>query len=277
VTSTISEQAITTVITGDEGISTHIIGSNAITTVISSVGSEGPQGEPGQSGGTGLPPGGLTHQMLRKYGNGDYQVEWGNNYPYGLNGEVQFNDGGVGGADAELLYDKIAKALSVGRPEILPDNPLGLGGNVDSYLQANIRNKNAGLSSSADYIITADDGSDVDFYSDFGMCGSSYAVSEWDVVTGHDGYLWVDGGNMSIGTLTPGKKVHFFVANTSHEAHPADIIAEISSSGFNVIHGLKVMENNFPIRDMIVTVSGLAAENAAFAAGSMIVIRSDLI
>jgi hypothetical protein len=43
-TSTISEQAITTIITGDEGISTHIIGSNAIATVISSVGSEGPKG-----------------------------------------------------------------------------------------------------------------------------------------------------------------------------------------------------------------------------------------
>jgi hypothetical protein len=226
----------------------------------------------------GLPPGGSTNQALKKIGNADFDIAWvTDDVPFGLTKEIQFNDGGVFGSDANFLYDKDLQSLSVGKPNIIPDNPLALGGSVDSYIQSNIQNKSDGISASADYIITADDGSDTDFYADMGLSNSNYDVPEWDISVAHDGYFWVDGGNAIIGSMTPGKDIKFFVANVSHEAHPIDLIATMNTSGLNMYNGMKVRENGFNLSDLIMEANGATAETAAFAAGAKICIRTDLI
>jgi hypothetical protein len=225
-----------------------------------------------------IPAGGTTSQALKKLGNGDFDVGWvTDDVPHGLDKEVQFNDNGVMGSDVNFLFNKDVGSLVVGKAELLPDNPIGLGGNVDSYLQANIQNKNEGISASADYIATADNGDDTENYIDMGISNSKYNVPEWDIAVADDGYFWVDGGNDIIGTMTPGKEILFFVAETIHEAHPADTIAKMGTDyGLNVVKG-HVQENGFNLSDMIVECDSTTAETTAFALGSKIVIRTDLL
>jgi hypothetical protein len=237
----------------------------------------GPQGIKGDIG-ISVPAGGTSGQALKKLSNGDYDFHWvTDDIPHGLDKEIQFNDNGVFGSDANFLFDKAAGSLVVGKAVLLPDNPIGLGGNVDSYLQANIQNKNEGISASADYIATADNGDDTENYIDMGISNSKYNVPEWDIAFPDDGYFWVDGGNDIIGTMTPGKEIIFFVAETIHEAHPSDIIVKMATNyGLNVVKG-HVQENGFNLSDMIVECDSATAETLAFALGSKIVIRTDLI
>lgn len=169
--------------------------------------------------------------------------------PGGDTTEIQFNDGGVLAGSADLRYDKTNAAVMIGDTglTLLPDNPLAIQGNVDSYLQVNLQNNNTGPNASADYIITADNGDDTQNYADLGICNSGYDVDVWDVVIPDDTYVFGDGGNVVIGTMTPGKEVKVFVADTIHEAHPADIVASFDDSGINLPAGLSYRVNGVDI------------------------------
>ena len=157
--------------------------------------------------------------------------------PAGSDSYVQFKDGeGIGG-DASFEYDKTDKAVKIGQPVLLPGNPLAIRGNVDGYLQTNLQNIGAGANGSADHVITADLGNDSEKYADFGISNSGYANETWDVVGPYDTYLFGDGGNVVVGSLSEGKKVSIFVAQTEHEGHPSDVIAEFDNTGVNLTNG----------------------------------------
>jgi hypothetical protein len=177
--------------------------------------------------------------------------------PAGIDGQIQLNKEGVFYADSGLTYNYVTGQFNVGEnitisvPEPLPDNPLAVGGDVDSYLQVNLQNINTGEDATADFIITADDGTDSWYYGDFGYTNSEYTGETlgWDIFEPHDMYLYTDGGpddtevppvyggNVVIGSMTPGKKVKFFIAHTAHEAHPADIVGEIGHDGLDLPSG----------------------------------------
>ncbi len=158
--------------------------------------------------------------------------------PGGLDTDVQFNDVGVFGGDSKFQWDKVASTLKIGEGvDPLPNNPLAIQANVDTYLQTNIKNDSLDVNASSDYILTANDGSDTEFYGDFGIANSNYASEWWDAVLPHDTYIFSDGGNIAIASLSVGKKIPFFVAATEHEIHPADLKAEIDTDGMNLPTG----------------------------------------
>ncbi len=158
--------------------------------------------------------------------------------PYGNDQEIQFNDLGNFGSNSGFKYQKASKALTIGNPTILTDNPLAIQGDTEAFMQTNIQNTNPGTfdsGASADYIATADDGDNNSNYADLGICNSNYSNSVWDVCESHDTYVFGDGGNVDIGTLTPGKEVKIFAGQINHECHPNDIVATFGISGVNVI------------------------------------------
>ena len=181
--------------------------------------------------------------------------------------EVIYNQAGQWGANPNLTFNystgdvTVGQRLIVSAPNILPDNPVAIGGDVDSYLQVNLENLNGGPDATADFIITADDGTDSWYYGDFGYTGSGYtgATFGWDIFEPHDMYLYTDGGpddseiipefggNLVIGTMTPTKSIKFFVANTAHEGHPADIVATMSSGGVYVPVGCEYHVGTTPV------------------------------
>lgn len=115
---------------------------------------------------------------------------------------------------------KISSTLEVGN--LTPINYPGLGGvfvgNVDSYYQVVIQNLNTGANASGDFVITADDGTDENYYINIGLNSSNFSgnfiVPDGD--TGlqdfaHDGYVTVVGGNVAIRSNVNA----FLVANTA--------------------------------------------------------------
>ncbi len=126
----------------------------------------------------------------------------------------------------------------------LANTVAGFTGNVNSYTQVTFQNKNSGADATADFILTADNGSDTVNYSDFGIINSGYdnatpTNSLGNIVFAADTYLYAQGntgnasqsgGNLAIGTTVPGKTVKIFAGGVTSNS----IIANISNTGVSV-------------------------------------------
>lgn len=81
---------------------------------------------------------------------------------------------------------------------------------VDSYFVALAgQNTNNGTSSSTDIVLSNDIGTDTTNYIDLGINSSTYSDPAFSFQRPNDGYLYITGGNLGIGTLTS-KSIDFF-------------------------------------------------------------------
>jgi hypothetical protein len=202
-----------------------------------------------------------------------YVILGGERIAEGLDKEIQFNDGGVVGSSADFKFDKNFKTLVLNRGNVLPSNPLAIGGNIDSYLQVNIQNKNIGISSSSDYVATADNGDDENNYIDLGINGSNYVDEEYSATEANDGYIVQKGGDLVLITSEPGEEIRFFTDGTKAE----NLRGAINTDGFSVPEGNTYKIGNFNVLDLIAEASNKTEEDALFALGAKIVIRTDLL
>ena len=192
--------------------------------------------------------------------------------PVGLNKEVQFNDNGMMGSSADLKYDKDLKAVAIGEVyTFLPTNPLAIGLDVDSYLQMNIQNRNNGIHASSDFITTADIGSDSAYYTDMGINNSNFNDPAFPYGKALDSYLIGVGGNLILGAVEPNKEINFFAGSYSASS------VKITGSGIVLPNGNTYKIGNFNITDLIAEANSKAQEDALFAAGTKIIIRTDLL
>ena len=136
---------------------------------------------------------------------------------------------------------------------ILPNTVASFSANVNSYTQVTLQNKSTGADATADYIITADNGSDTVNYLDLGIINSGYdpntpTNSLGNIVYAADGYLYSQGntsntsqagGNLVIGTATANKSVKIFAGGVNSSA----IVGTFSNTGL-VVNG-NVTANNF--------------------------------
>lgn len=130
---------------------------------------------------------------------------------------------------AERLYAN--NVLNVGDNAIvLPNVVAQFAGDAEEYLQINLFNSTA--NGSADYVATADTGTDTTHYIDLGINNSNYGTGALD------GYLVVvgdatgdPGGNLMIGSITSGKQIDFVIGG--FEA--ANVVARmIDDTGFRL-------------------------------------------
>ena len=113
---------------------------------------------------------------------------------------------------------------------ILPNVVGQFTGNSTSYIQVNLENQTS--SGSADYVITADDGTDSNYYIDLGLNGSAYSDPAYSSTKAHDGYLYVSStgtnkGNLSIGTTNSTGKINFVVGGME----TANIVGYVDVNG----------------------------------------------
>jgi hypothetical protein len=95
--------------------------------------------------------------------------------------------------------------LAVGDHEVPAVGPSAIAqfaATTDTYLQVNLQNFSTGTSASSDYVATADNGDDSSYYVDFGINGSGYDNPDFSIVGANDGYLYVHGGNLALGTAS---------------------------------------------------------------------------
>ena len=123
------------------------------------------------------------------------------------------SDGSVGiGTTVGLSY-KLTVSSNNATPTYNLSNAIAdFTGSVNGYTQLNIRNSLAAASASADFIATADTGSDTTNFIDLGINNSTFSSGSWTVNGALDGYLYTSDGSLSIGigTTNTAKYLSFF-------------------------------------------------------------------
>jgi hypothetical protein len=101
----------------------------------------------------------------------------------------------------------------------LPNAVLQVSTNFNGYTEVNQQNINGGAQASGDYVITSDVGTETSLYINMGMTSGTWDGTQPDSLGNalgpHDGYVYVDGGDMVLGTNTAGAylKVNVGAAN----------------------------------------------------------------
>ena len=102
--------------------------------------------------------------------------------------------------------------------------------NVNSYSQIVKQNISNGASASGDFVVVANNGDDSTFYIDMGINSNNYSDLSFTAQGANDGYLYVNGGNLVMGTQTTGKNIVFHAGNTL----AANIVATLSSTNLTL-------------------------------------------
>ena len=88
--------------------------------------------------------------------------------------------------------------------------PLDVSIAANSYVQINIQNiDSVGTLVSADFVATAVDGTDSAKFIDMGINGNNFVSSAWTISGANDGYVYIDGGTLTLGTVTAAKDLVF--------------------------------------------------------------------
>jgi hypothetical protein len=134
------------------------------------------------------------------------------------------------------LYTGLAARSSV----VLPHLVAQFASNSASYIQVNSQNINP--EGSADYVITADNGTDSDFFLDLGLKGSQ---SNDQLLRAYDGYLTVQGstigqagGNLIIGTTSSYAGLETKFVAGGYNAN--NVVMKLGTYGANVVGNLTV-------------------------------------
>jgi hypothetical protein len=123
----------------------------------------------------------------------------------------------------------------------------------DTYTQVVFQNHNQGANASADFVAVANNGDDGNFYIDMGINSNVYNNSDYALMGPNDGYLYVNGGNLNIGTQTAAKIIEFFTGGTNSTTF---IRGMVSDSGLSMVGN--VTANNL-IGNSLATTNGISA------------------
>ena len=103
---------------------------------------------------------------------------------------------------------------------------------IDSYGQYVLQNHSQTANASADIVAVANNGNDSAYYIDMGINSNVYANVDYAVTGFNDGYLYVNGGNLVIGTQTAAKVIKFFTGGTDNTNK---IRGTISDTGLSMV------------------------------------------
>ena len=124
-------------------------------------------------------------------------------------------------------------------------NPLLLAtGNSNNFVQTHVQNTNNGGSASGDFIVTADNGTDSTNYIDMGINSSGYNDAAFTIQKALDGYVYVNGSNLTVGTQSTGKNIVFHTGGTL-AAQARVMISDIAltANGISILPSSNVTQN----------------------------------
>lgn len=166
----------------------------------------------------------------------------------------------------------------------VPNSPFEVATNFDGYSQISNQNINPGAKASGDLVITADNGNDTSNYINLGITSSTWDGSEpnslGNAVGRTDGYLGMqggigNGGNLIIGTTTPGKAVRFVVGgvgntNVAVAMNGANAISTTTTTGALVVFGGCGITGNLNA-NLITSVGSIYAPSFNWANGNPVI------
>ena len=116
----------------------------------------------------------------------------------------------------------------VGIGNTIPNAPLVIGsasgsftnplvqaaGNANSWIQINGQNLNNGNNASTDLVLARSDGNDTAGFIDVGINSNTYAQAAYSIMSPRSGYVFTNGGDLSLGTQTA-HNIIFHTGNTT--------------------------------------------------------------
>jgi hypothetical protein len=135
--------------------------------------------------------------------------------------------------------------------------------NIDGYGQFVMKNHAQTANSSSDIVAVANNGDDSSFYIDMGVNSNVYANADYAVTGANDGYLYVNGGNLVIGTQTAAKVINFFTGGTNSASY---IRGTISDSGLSMVGN--VTANN--MISVNATIGGIVSASGNITGGNLV-------
>ena len=104
----------------------------------------------------------------------------------------------------------------VNQDTVLNNAYIQVNANSNNFSQIAIVNHNTGTNASADIVATNDTGNDSTGFIDMGINSSVYNTSSWIINGANDGYLYVAGGSLAIGTDRIGGEIKTFLGTTDN-------------------------------------------------------------
>lgn len=170
--------------------------------------------------------------------------------------QVIYNNAGAYAGNTNFTFDQTAGQVGIGAPTFLTNNPFGVAGTVNGFLQAAIQNKSAGTLATSDWVATADTGTNTANFIDMGINSSLYADTAYTINGPLDGYLFSNGGNISLGTATAAKTIKFHTGGTL----AANLRATISDTALNLASGVALQANGSSgVSGQVLTSAGAAS------------------
>jgi hypothetical protein len=166
------------------------------------------------------------------------------------------NSVGIYAGNLEADNANVDGELHVGNASIRLEYPYAvIQGDMDenSYTQIVLQNHNQGGNASADFVAVNNIGTDSNNYIDMGINSNVYNNADYAVTKPNDGYLYVNGGNLIIGTQTAAKTISFFTGGTNSVSF---IRGTLSDTGLSMVGN--VTANNF-IGNSLATTNGISA------------------
>ena len=148
--------------------------------------------------------------------------------------------GNVYGQASNVASQVVRNDLHIGEANQILDYPNALvQADTDTLGYAQIVFQNHGNSgdASTDYVAVNDQGTDSQNYIDFGINSSTYANTDYVVTGANDGYLYINGGNLAIGTQSPANVINFFTGGTNVATNIRAVLSdsELAMKNSNVL------------------------------------------
>jgi hypothetical protein len=123
---------------------------------------------------------------------------------------------------------------------------------VNNYAQYILKNHSPGALASADYVAVNNIGDDSSYYIDMGINSSNYNNPDYSFSGPNDGYLYVNGGDLVIGTASIDKQINFYTDGTYSD----NLRATISSAGLYVLGNISGNISTFTDLSVTNTING---------------------
>ena len=120
-------------------------------------------------------------------------------------------------------------------------NPLvQAAGSANSWVQISAQNLNNGNNASTDLVLGRSDGNDTTKFIDVGINSNTYAQAAYSIMTPGSGYVFVNGGDLSLGTQT-NNSILFHTGNTTAASERMRITDSVLS--LTGLQGIKFQAN----------------------------------
>jgi hypothetical protein len=139
--------------------------------------------------------------------------------------------------------------------------------NLDTYGQFVLKNHSQTANASADIVAVANNGDDNGYYIDMGINSNVYSNVGYTVTGPNDGYLYVNGGNLVIGTQTAAKVIKFFTDGTNNVSN---VRMTINSTGLSVVGNVtanNMISTNATIGGTVSAAGNITGGNVLIPAG----------